>query len=489
MQSSRQFHDWITAKLSACAGGDKLPPDLELSRVSGLSLRTVRRVMAQLRSRGDVVRVPGRGTFKAPLATEMPPEPQSSPQSSAERLEEYLTQAIHRGELKRGEKLPQIKYLRLQFHLSDKTVSSVYRTLERKHLIHRIGRSWFAGKLQLSIDREALGEAYVVADSRDRLLGMYRDARMAAAYVRFEREMRAYGAVVRYITLDELPGRIRTWQLQNRFPIGVVLYAFNGDQYLELRKMLAPLMKGPVPRTTLLLDLVVPKPLERVPPKILAVARGAITNEQARAAADYIGRRQDIEQTCLVYSSDELYAKSPLWIARFFKFSAAIKSRTGRSVPLVYVSGESDVNIEEIHAGILESQAGYLQYLDEQFGKPAGKTADSIREGFTVCPGYTAVVEKLGRNTLWLCTTDHVAIRALEELSNAAIAVPDDIEILTLESAAEHLAWGLSACAPDWDRIGYLMAHGIIGDFPIEKTHRRFIKVSCDMSLRLTTKW
>ncbi len=489
MRSSHQFHQWVAAKLDACANGEKLPVDTELSRMSGLSLRTVRRVMRSLREKGTVVRVPGKGTFKAPLDTDSPLEPHPPPPSSAERLERYLTTAIHRGELKRGEKLPQIKYLRLQFHVSDKTVSSVYRTLERRHLIHRIGRSWFAGTLQLSVDREALGEVYVVADNDEGLHRIYRDTRMAAAYVRFEREMRAYGAVVRYITLNELPQRIQSWQQQDRFPIGVVLYAFNGEQYMELRTLLAPLTKGPIPPTTLLLDLVVPAPLKKVPPEILALARGAITNEQARAAAAYIEKRTDINQVCLVYDGYDLDGKSPLWIVRFLKFSTAVQTRTGQPVPLVFVSGNGTLDMERIHADILRSHTGYFRYLDEQFGKSLGRTEESIREHFEVCENYTALAETFGRRTLWLCTTDHAAVSALEEIANTPLSVPDDIELLTLESSVEHLAHGLSACAPDWDRIGYLMAHGIIRDFPIEKTHRRFIKLSCDTSLRLTTKW
>lgn len=60
-----QVVDWITAQVESgrLKPGERLAPERELADELGVSYMTVRRAMKELRERGVVVSVQGRGTF------------------------------------------------------------------------------------------------------------------------------------------------------------------------------------------------------------------------------------------------------------------------------------------------------------------------------------------------------------------------------------------------------------------------------------------
>ncbi|MBD3241962.1 MAG: hypothetical protein GF331_15340 [Chitinivibrionales bacterium] len=47
--------------------------------------------------------------------------------------------------------------------------------------------------------------------------------------------------------------------------------------------------------------------------------------------------------------------------------------------------------------------------------------------------------------------------------------------MVTFDNTVYTRHMGISCCIPDWDRLGYLMAHAIIGDVPIERSRRGFL--------------
>lgn len=68
------------------------------------------------------------------------------------------------------------------------------------------------------------------------------------------------------------------------------------------------------------------------------------------------------------------------------------------------------------------------------------------------------------------------------------MAVPKDISIISLEDDPRYYPMGITYCGPDFERIGYQMAHTIIGDIPVAKTTLGFVRTSAIVMERLSTR-
>jgi hypothetical protein len=60
--------------------------------------------------------------------------------------------------------------------------------------------------------------------------------------------------------------------------------------------------------------------------------------------------------------------------------------------------------------------------------------------------------------------------------------------LVSLDNDPRFYHLGLTYCGPDWDTIGYQMAHAIIGDFPVARTSKGFIKTKAGVLEKLTTR-
>jgi DNA-binding LacI/PurR family transcriptional regulator len=64
---------------------------------------------------------------------------------------------------------------------------------------------------------------------------------------------------------------------------------------------------------------------------------------------------------------------------------------------------------------------------------------------------------------------------------------PSRLSILSLENNPDFATLNLSYVDMQIERIGYLMAHAIIGDIPIERTTKGFVRVGARVVERVTT--
>jgi DNA-binding LacI/PurR family transcriptional regulator len=130
---------------------------------------------------------------------------------------------------------------------------------------------------------------------------------------------------------------------------------------------------------------------------------------------------------------------------------------------------------------------GYIDYLQEKYENVIRKQTRDVFDSLHVCATYEKLVKRFGKNVLWLCTRDSLAEPALEALRRMGVKVPDEISLMTLENAPQHYHLGVSACTPDYELVGYLMAHAIIGDMPIKKTRYGYLRMPCPVTERSTT--
>jgi DNA-binding LacI/PurR family transcriptional regulator len=80
-----------------------------------------------------------------------------------------------------------------------------------------------------------------------------------------------------------------------------------------------------------------------------------------------------------------------------------------------------------------------------------------------------------------------MAARAYEWAVDRGVRIPKQLAIIGLQNDPAHYHLGISYCGPDWDTIGYLMAHSIMQDFEVEKTSQGFLRTKAHVVERLTT--
>jgi len=79
------------------------------------------------------------------------------------------------------------------------------------------------------------------------------------------------------------------------------------------------------------------------------------------------------------------------------------------------------------------------------------------------------------------------AARALAWAQRNGIGVPDDLAAIASNRDARYYHLGLSYCGPDWDTVGYQMAHAAIGDVPVARTSKGFISAAGTVVAKMTT--
>ena len=65
--------------------------------------------------------------------------------------------------------------------------------------------------------------------------------------------------------------------------------------------------------------------------------------------------------------------------------------------------------------------------------------------------------------------------------------MPGDTMVVSFDDDPSHYQLGLSRFEVDWERVGYLMAHAMIGDFPLPRTSTGFVRPSVRFLHKLTT--
>ncbi len=486
-ESGSRLGAGLAAWVEDLRAGARVPTDTALGRKWGVSSRTIRRHMKKLEARGLVVRVQGSGTFRTPLPRQNAPTVTPLSGSSRDRLTSHLADAIARGEIQRGDPLPLAKYLKLQYGVSGKTILRAYQRLEQQGLAHRIGRRFHAGTLLPAVHPLRHRNVWLIVPERDHFDQVFEGDLMAPAYVAFERTLRTLGLTLRYETWDNLPRLLHGRSGDECLAAGVVVWRLEGDEYPRVEKAFASLVtRVPAPRTSLLLDAVSMGPIRRAPRHVDIISRGNIMTTQARAVADFVQQRGRYP-AALVYSAESIRERGARWFLRFQKVAFELFHRSGEPVISYIVDPQKRISRSWIAETILTNQEWYFDYLAEKLGQPRIRSTAFVEESLLLVNDFDEVVRRTGPASLLVFPIDETARTALTRFRESGIEVPRDVWLLTLDGQAKNFPLGLSACAPDWDTIGYLMAHAILGDIPLKRTRRGFLRVPSPVVERLTT--
>jgi len=484
MRPAQKFAGWLRERVGEEQHGARLPTDREMARMFGISTSTVRRAIARYRADGTICRIPGKGTFVGqPTEAEAPAW--SPPKSSAETIASHLRDAVHSGTLRRGHALPPVKQMVYRFKVAPATVQQAYRRVERSGLVVRIGRSYFVGALQDALRPGTAADIALFCRRAGNFGHLFKTDHLAQAYCKMERELLANGFTLRFEVLSELEQRVRAWRRRKRLPQGFLLYLMGEPDFEAYRGAwtrivgIAEALGQPAPR--LLLDGL-RKAVPRRPRATHVISRGNILTTVARTLARYLVAQRWREACffaepdnvstipCLAKIRAELTHLDPDFVCHFVAVPEDPGKATTRELAQKLAASFADPTTAPIVA------------------KYEKIPVDVLRRETVVLKHYADVRARFPQARMWVLPTDAHAAAALAWATGNGVQVPKDLSIISSEHDPDFYHLGLTCCFPDYEQIGYQMAHALIGDPAIARTSKGFLRTNALLVDQLTTR-
>ncbi len=491
---SLQLLRWVESESKRLASGTQFPIDPQVAKTWSLSERTVKRVMKKCEEKGLVVRVPGKGTFVPPIPSGRPGDAQGEavpPKHSVQAAVESLTCAIRSGELRKGDAFPSMKYMRLQYRLAPATVRRVFDTLVRRGYAHRIGKTYWVGPFEAKPQHARRKDVFLFNIESTDFTNVFVDTPYGRAYRKLEYELSSSGFNVLFASTSKLRELTQEWLGAGHPPHGIVFVNINAESFDVIQERLTPLREKlksrrmPLPR--ILLDW--RGPIAQVPRGYSIVHRGNILTAAARAIARYLATGGYRDVALYLGKAESTSEQS---VVSFLPVHEALKIRTElenldaeRSLKLaVYAdthSARPELWLAEHLPGVSPENIRAL------VGKYRDTPLEEVAGGMVFVRGLSDFCEKFRGAALWMFAANETAADALAWAKKRGIPVPARLGVFSLESNPRYYHLGLSCCEVDWEGIGYLMAHAVMGDFAVEKTSRGFIRPVVRVVERQTT--
>lgn len=477
---SQRFKNWLDSHLQSLQPGNRLPTGQELARQWDLSVSTVRNILREYQKKGAVVLVPGRGAFVP--QEEADPDLQLDPKpSSTQSIVDFVVASIRQGSVRIGEALPSIKYMSLQFKVAPMTVVRAYGQLRERGLVTRVGKTFWVGDYDSLARPTARRQAYFFHASLD-YTKVFKSGWTAPAYLKMERELLAHGFSISYEKTAGFSDLAHEWLASGQYPDAVLFYKLRKSHVRSIDKPLRRLLTR-ADRLQVLLDW--REGDYRALPRgrsVHILSRGNMFTTRAKAVADYAVRNR-YDEVCFYFDENTTPYDMFLPIVR-------IRSELGflcdacRFITVVRPLDSAPIReafLERLHAERSPRQIATI--LSKYTPTSAAALEDECR---LVHDLPDALAGGAGRR-LVLFVKDSQALEAKNWALDHGVTLGEDLSLLSFENNPQYYHESISCCIPDWEQMGYLMAHSIIGDFPVARTHKGFVRVKADVLERGTT--
>jgi DNA-binding transcriptional regulator YhcF (GntR family) len=427
-----------------------------------LSQRSVRRILRTFREAGLVYRVRGKGTF---VGKEY--RPVKAPEqvlSSAERLAGELLQLMRRGELRKGDALAPIKDACGRYRVTPATVVAAYRSLVSADHAVKVGRRYYVGDFASIRKRRDGGEVLLGLFGMSDFAELYQRSRLRESYRRMERELVKQGVCVRHVHGRELWGMLSGRGAKRSLPSGIVLTCLDTETHERTRgdiRKLARSCRGGSCRI-----LVVSHDTRRRVEGVWYVSHADIEAAVSDRLADYI-RAARFEAARLFVDERSGGDEALLSWARM---AARVKRAAGCSSFEIVVKSRAPSEPSKDFVERMTERLGAPFLLSLKQCLPAGGDPERV---FSVVDDFSRCWHRSEQRMLWLFARDGDAVSALRFAQRQGVLVPRDAAVMGLENDPQYCGQGLSCCVPDWDAVGYQMAHVLTGDFAVEAGEKR----------------
>lgn len=464
--------------------GERFPTDAKLAKRFGVSKSTIRRELEHYRDSGIVERIPGKGTFLAGVPRHSTAI-ESHPLSSAENIADHLRRAIATGILRRGQALPPIKRIVYQFRVSAATVQRAYRLLSDSGLITKVGRTYWIGTFEDALLPQSGKTICVLGQTTADMTGLFSRFTRHRAYQKMEHELLVNGYVVDFLPLDKLPKQIEEWRNGGGLPYGFVFRCndqISLDQILPIWETIRALAtRDPAHTPGLLLE--VPGTLRGGRPSgVEVLSQGHISTGNARKLARYLVSRKCREASFLVLGSRESA------VPTLAKVRAELKHLDPEFGFRIVGIAATSQGRESLRTTMVRSIDTPPWTVDAILGKYEAVPREALVDEIVVLRSFDELLEVYPGGRMWVFEQDAEAAQALTWANTSGVDVPESLSIITTDHHAGFLHLGFTCCFPDFEQIGYQMAHALIGDRPITRTSKGLIRTRSLLVENKTTK-
>lgn len=478
---SDELREYIESRMHLLQPGDAFPLESDLAQEFKVSERTVRRALASYRKDGRLAFIPGKGSF-IPLPIRAPVQIQPSQEPSFLSLFRMLQSAISKGEFKRGDPLPFAKFLCYQYKVAPVSVQKAFRMLEEKGLAVRGGKRYWVGHTpQLGVTNK-LKEIFFFNLIHSDAATLFANDLTGPSYSKMEVELQAQGYKVVWETLEHFSRLKKQWQKSRHWPHGIVFSNAASTSIIEsIFRMVRDIRNN----------------LNDDGPRILVIGNhpqrpirgfdwfcpGHIVTSFSRLLARHLFEKH-IKKAALffdenIFPAREIITFSRMWTEAVeldpnFRFRVVVNPKTKGTAP----QDMWNLLSQQIPASHLENLLSKYRKTPEKAMTDSlcmvGQFEDAYREHLDC--------------GLWFFPRASEALHALHWCRRHRIKVPEQISIVTHENHPSILEAGISLCGPNFDGMGYLLAHALIGDIVLEKTSKGFVQAQSLFLHRLTTR-
>jgi DNA-binding transcriptional regulator YhcF (GntR family) len=479
---AQEFHNWLLEEIGKLPPDTCLPPGRVLSSQWGLSAITIQRVLAKLRDEGKIVRIPGKGTFvpsrEHKQAGPLDIRPDTPRESSVERMVAGFVRLISEGVYRKGEPLPAVKFIRIQFKVSSETVTMAYQRLERLGYVEKVGKSYWVGTLSDIMSRRATQEVYFLRFDGEDFRDIFNSDPVGLAFQKMERELYNAGYYLHPGNAHALSALAPSWKATGKYPAGLVFCAVNESHLPFFRSFLGEHGDGLGDRVKILVHGSHGN-LSELVSRSEVFLRGNVDTEKARALARFLldgGYRE--ANFCIDESDLSEFVDVRFFLKIALTVGEVIPGFVFRFIIRPAEGGKGTLSFEE------HLDEKYRAYLASKY--PNTRLDSIVRHVQFAADPFQACSTHSGTR-LWIFFRDSMAAEAIDWLRARGRSVPADVAIVGFQNDPRYYHLGITTCGPDWDNMGYVMAHAIIGDLKLARSRRGFVKVRCSLVEKLTT--
>ncbi len=480
---SQVFSEWIETVVADPSSGECLPTIKELARRFGLSATSIKNLLKPYVASGTLTSIRGRGTFVTSRMSRSAKPASLRTVRSADSIADALAGDIATGKLKHGDPLPAVKLMCRQFKAGQATVTRAYRLLEQRGLARRVGRNFWVGGLQsirsLGAWKSLACFNYSEGDASDLKAG--NDVR--EAFKAMEYELHNHRLELRFEDSAQLDLFLHPPVFSRSDCAGVVITGVRVARfdYLQPRiQALEPALKAGGKRILVCGN----HATQRIPRNTSYFCHGTIITNTVRTAADYCSTR-GFRDIVPVFREGQDNLKDLRFLLRFISESLTRNPKV--RILFLIQSRRANQSPEDVFRrtpSYVRHQ--HFDYLEGLLSKYETMTMDDLYTMVRVGTRIDDLFAHAPQGALWVTRDASTALRVVDWCEARRLPVPSSAAVLSFDEDPLLQYRGIAACVPDWHTMGYLMAHSLIGDIPIKKSRKGFLRTPAVLYRRST---
>lgn len=483
MTQVQTLRSWLDERVSTSPHGERLPTYAAMARSFGVGVSTVRGVVGHYRARGRVHSVRGRGTFVGPAPETTPVDADLQTVSSKQSLVQAFAAAIEHGEFRRGDALPLVKQIALQFGVRPSTATGAYRSLARTGYVTQIGKRYWVGDLRTLTDLHAPREVYFFTHYPDDFEGLCRNTYVwRQVFWDLSYELSACGVALKLRHHDRFNDYLRRWRHDRRFPLGMVIAELDRldvSHYVSAAKGMAG--RGGRTGPSLVASISRKEVVRAARDRFAVLHQGNANTMMARAAAEWCARTRfsDIGYLC-AHGHD---------LREAMRFMIELLHLQPGAPMRIAVDPERGVTTPTQAVDLMLKTGAPMAYFDGLLDKYGSATWDDVVSRLVFRSGLDRLLGDSPRRSLWI-GQDHSLVTAINQWRlDSRRDTPEDMSLLALGMHPRYLNLDISSCSVDWRLLGYRIAHLLMGTLPMERTRQGFVRLNAHLTHRKTTRF